>query len=70
MTLFAEAHERFPELRSWDVEIRAFDINPSVVGRARRARYSPWSLRDTRDDLQSKYFRGHGRDFQLDDAVR
>ena len=62
--------ERFPELRSWDVEIRAFDINRSVVGRARRARYSPWSLRDTRDDLQSKYFRGHGRDFQLDDAVR
>ncbi len=62
--------ERFPELASWDIEILGFDVNSSMVGRARRARYSPWSLRETPDDLQSKYFRGHGRDFQLDEVVR
>ncbi len=62
--------ERFPELASWDVEIRGFDVNSSMVGKAKQARYSPWSLRETPDDLQSKYFRGHGRDFQLDEAVR
>jgi len=62
--------ERFPELASWDVEIRGFDVNAAVVGKAKRARYSPWSLRETPHDLQSKYFLGHGRDFQLDEAVR
>jgi chemotaxis protein methyltransferase CheR len=62
--------ERFPELASWDVEIRGFDVNASVVGKAKRARYSPWSLRETPYDLQAKYFRGHGREFQLDEAVR
>ena len=62
--------ERYPELASWDVEILGFDVNSSMVGKAKQARYSPWSLRDTPKDLQSKYFRGHGRDFQLDEAVR
>lgn len=62
--------ERFPELASWDVEIRGFDVNAAVVGKAKRARYSPWSLRETPHDLQSKYFRGHARDFQLSEAVR
>ncbi len=62
--------ERFPELASWEIEILGFDVNSSVVGRAKRARYSPWSLRETPDDLRLKYFRGHGRDFQLDEAVR
>lgn len=62
--------EWFPELASWDVEIRGFDVNAAVVGKAKRARYSPWSLRETPHDLQSKYFRGHARDFQLNEAVR
>jgi chemotaxis protein methyltransferase CheR len=62
--------ERFPELASWDIEIFGFDVNPSMVGKARQAQYSPWSLRETPNDLQLKYFRGHGRNFQLDDAVR
>jgi len=62
--------ERFPELASWEVEILGFDVNPSVVAKAKRARYSPWSLRETPNDLQSKYFRGSGREFQLDEVVR
>jgi chemotaxis protein methyltransferase CheR len=62
--------ERFPELASWDVEILGFDVNSSMIGRAKQARYSSWSLRETPNDLQLKYFRGHGRDFQLDEVVR
>ena len=62
--------ERFPELASWEIEILGFDVNPSVVTKARRGRYSPWSLRETSNDLQSKYFRGHGREFQLDEGIR
>jgi chemotaxis protein methyltransferase CheR len=62
--------ERFPELASWDVEVQGFDVNPAMVDKARRARYSPWSLRGTPDELRLKYFRSHGRDFQLDETVR
>jgi chemotaxis protein methyltransferase CheR len=62
--------ERFPELASWDIEILGFDVNPAVVRKAKGARYSPWSLRETPRDLQSKYFRGRGSDFQLDEGVR
>lgn len=62
--------ERFPELASWDIEIVGFDINPSMVGKAKQARYSSWSLRETPNELQSKYFLGLGRDFQLEEGVR
>lgn len=62
--------EKFPELASWDIKILGFDVNSSVVGKAKRARYSPWSLRETPENLQLKYFHGAGRDFELDKAVR
>ena len=62
--------ERFPELASWDIEILGFDVNPAMVAKAKRARYSSWSLRENPHDLQAKYFRGHGREFQLDEEVR
>jgi chemotaxis protein methyltransferase CheR len=62
--------ERFPELASWDIEILGFDVNSSVVGKAKRARYSPWSLRETPENMQLKYFHGAGREFELDKAIR
>ena len=62
--------ERFPELASWDVKILGFDVNSSVVEKAKRARYSPWSLRETPENLQVKYFHGAGRDFELDKTMR
>jgi len=62
--------ERFPELESWDIRILGFDVNPSMVRKALRAKYSPWSLRETPESLQLKYFSGQGRDFQLDKAIR
>src|SRR5260370_11829615 len=62
--------ERFPELASWDVKILGFDVNSSVVEKAKRARYSPWSLRETPENLQVKYFHGAGRDLELDKTMR
>src|SRR5271170_5525499 len=32
--------ERLPELAAWNIEIRGIDLNPAMVGKARRARYS------------------------------
>ena len=55
---------------SWEVAIRAVDLNPAVLEKATRARYSSWSLRDTSPDLQRKWFRTDGRDLRLEETVR
>ncbi len=55
---------------SWDVSIRAIDLNPAVLEKAARARYSSWALRDTPPEFQRKWFRADGREMVLEDAVR
>lgn len=53
-----------------NVEILAVDLNPLVLQRAARARYSGWSLRETPPELCEKWFRREGNEMVLDDAVR
>jgi chemotaxis protein methyltransferase CheR len=55
---------------SWTVGIRAVDLNPVVLARAKRARYSAWALRETPADMQQKWFRPEKRDMALDDTIR
>jgi chemotaxis protein methyltransferase CheR len=57
-------------LASWDVAIRAFDVNPAALSRAAAARYGPWSLRQTTPDIVARFFSPEGRDFRLDERVR
>jgi chemotaxis protein methyltransferase CheR len=59
-----------PELKDCGVSIRGIDVNPAMLERAARARYSPWALRETPAGIQSRYFRGDGRELLLDDGVR
>jgi chemotaxis protein methyltransferase CheR len=62
--------DRLPELAPLDITIHGIDVNASMVGKALRARYSPWSLRQTPADLHRKYFRADGRDFLLDCTLK
>ena len=62
--------DQLPELASWDITIHGIDVNASMVGKALRARYSTWSLRETPADLNRKYFRPDGRDFLLDSTLK
>jgi chemotaxis protein methyltransferase CheR len=55
---------------SWSVAIRAVDLNPAVLAKAARARYSAWALRSTPPAVQQRWFHAEGRDMALDDAVR
>ena len=41
-----------------------------MVGKANRAEYSTWSLRETPDDVRARYFRTDGRDVFLNSEVR
>jgi len=61
---------RLPELASWDIRIHGIDVNASMIGKAWRARYSAWSLREAPADLRRKYFRAAGRDFLLDSTLK
>lgn len=51
-------------------QLYAIDLNPAAVAKARRGRYSDWSLRETPDDVRERYFRGRGRDLELADEIR
>jgi chemotaxis protein methyltransferase CheR len=55
---------------SWKIAIRAVDVNPLALEKARCARYAAWALRETPKDIQNKWFRAEGRDMVLDEAVR
>jgi chemotaxis protein methyltransferase CheR len=55
---------------SWKVSIRAVDINPVALEKARRARYSPWALRETPKDVLDRWFRADGREMALSDTAR
>jgi len=41
---------------AWSVSVRAADLNPAALAKARRARYSQWSLRDTSDEMRRRWF--------------
>jgi chemotaxis protein methyltransferase CheR len=54
---------------SWVLSIRAVDVNPTMLEKARRARYSAWSLRETPPEVQRRWFTEEGREFVLDGSV-
>ncbi len=55
---------------TWEIEIRAVDLNPVALEKAQRARYSPWALRETPVETQRRWFWSDGRDLILDQSIR
>ena len=55
---------------SWDVSILGVDVNPSMLEKAQRARFSQWALRETPPDVAQRWFRPDGRESVLDAAAR
>ena len=53
-----------------EVSICGIDLNPKVLEKAARARYSRWALRGTPAEVRSLWFRAEGHDFVLDASVR
>ena len=56
--------------RSPHVFVRAVDVNPVVLDRARRARFGSWALRETPPEVQRRWFCEDGRELVLDESVR
>lgn len=59
-----------PALAGWDVAVRAVDVNPAALARARAGRYASWSLRQTDAAARERYFEGGGREFVVRAPVR
>jgi chemotaxis protein methyltransferase CheR len=55
---------------SCELWIRAVDLNPAMIEKALRARYTAWALRETPPAAQQRWFRADGRELVLDDAIR
>lgn len=55
---------------SVNVSILAIDVNHVVLEKARRARYSAWSLRETPVESQRRWFRRNGNEHVLDESIR
>jgi chemotaxis protein methyltransferase CheR len=55
---------------TWEIAIRAVDLNPAALAKAAKARYSSWALRETPPHIQDKWFRRAGGDMILDPSVR
>lgn len=53
-----------------DLSIRGIDVSAAAIEAATRGRYSAWSLRETPEEVRSRYFTAHDRDFVLDPAIR
>jgi chemotaxis protein methyltransferase CheR len=62
--------EILPELATWHIDIIGIDVNPSAIARARAGRYSHWSLRQTAEDFQQRYFQKVGQEYLLDPEIR
>jgi chemotaxis protein methyltransferase CheR len=68
-TLAIYLHDRASE-PLWDTRLEAIDINPAMLEKARRARYTSWALRETPSPIQERWFRREGREFALDPNIR
>lgn len=55
---------------SWALEIDAIDVNPAMIDKAKRGRYTLWSLRETSPAMRQRWFRSEGSELVLDDAIR
>lgn len=53
-----------------ELSIRAVDLNPAALEKARRGRYTSWSLRETSAAMQQRWFRQDGAELALDEAIR
>ncbi len=62
-------HDRLVD-PAWRVSILGVDVNPAALERARLARYTDWSLRETSDDLRRRWFQAVGREHTLDPSIR
>ncbi|WP_437664717.1 CheR family methyltransferase [Sorangium sp. So ce1182] len=64
-TLAIALHTAYPGLLPGQIRVVGVDVNPGAIQRARRARYSEWTLRAVPDDMRKRFFVRAGTDVAL-----
>ena len=59
-----------PDALAGATVVHGADVNPDAIRKARRGRYSRWSLRETSETITSRWFHRRGADYELDVAAR
>jgi chemotaxis protein methyltransferase CheR len=71
-----EAYTIAMVVRAWmpalseDLSILGIDVNPAMLRKAQRGRYSSWALRATPPEFRRRWFRADGDAFALDETIR
>jgi chemotaxis protein methyltransferase CheR len=68
-TLAIVARQELPD-ESWTVTVLGLDANPAMLRKARAARYSAWSLRETPDAVRQRYFHPSDGFYEVDARIR
>jgi chemotaxis protein methyltransferase CheR len=55
---------------AWSTSIIGVDVNPAVLAKAARGRYSSWAMRETPEDLKQRWFRPVAKEIEIDERVR
>jgi chemotaxis protein methyltransferase CheR len=58
------------DLNGWQVSIKGIDVNPAVIAKGKKGRYTQWSLREIDATFQERCFSREGREYQLCDPIR
>jgi chemotaxis protein methyltransferase CheR len=59
-------HKTIPEIKDWNINILASDINSKALDKAATGIYGPWSFRNTPEWFKSRYFHDLGdRRFEI-----
>ncbi len=62
--------ESIPDIDSLNISILATDINDGALKKATAGTYTPWSFRETTEDIKKKYFKPEGKLFEIDDSIK
>ena len=62
--------DNVPEDAGMNASVLGIDLNANLLEKARRARYTAWSLRGVPEDVRQRHFQSSGRDFLLSEPVR
>jgi chemotaxis protein methyltransferase CheR len=59
-----------PQRSARSVDVRGIDINPNLLAKAARGRYTAWSLRGVPEEIQRRHFHVDKGEFELKPSVR
>lgn len=69
-TLAILLKENLPQVKFNNVTIKATDISPKALEKAKKGEYSEWSFRETSSFVRQKYFQKRAKLWQISDTIK